>query len=209
MATEVDNIIQGAAEIYLAPKGTAYPAMAEGTTAGTSAGNIGAVGAYASVGHTSEGLEISFEPDYLDAEVDQLLDSAVLFKTSQRVTIATSFSEATLDNLNFVLGQSVTVPAAITTAGSTRALPITGGALGAAPVEKAFFAVGPSVRKGLGSNKFSERHYYNPRVISVEAVSTAVKRNEVSMFPVTFRCLPDSTATGAEYGKIVDRVYGT
>jgi len=31
-------------------------------------------------GFTTEGLEVSYEPDYGEVEVDQLLDSAKLFK---------------------------------------------------------------------------------------------------------------------------------
>jgi hypothetical protein len=214
MAQDVDNIIQGAAQIFLGDKGAAFPTMGAATLPITGAGNMPAAGNYTSVGYTSEGLDITFEPDYLDVEVDQLLDSAALFKTSQKVTIATSFTEATLDNLAFVLGQkaATVVGAALSASGSTRAITIEGGSLGAAPEERAFVAVGPSVREGAfaaTTTKFSERIYYNPRVISVEAVSTAVKRAEASVFPVTFRCLPDSAQTGAEYGKVVDRVYGT
>src|SRR6478735_5664020 len=213
MAQDVDNIIQGAAEIFLGNKGAAFPTMAAATLPITGAGNMPAAGGYTSVGYTSEGLDITFEPDYLDVEVDQLLDSAALFKTSQRVTIATSFTEATLANLAFFLGQKAnTVSGAFAVSGDVRKITINGGALGSAPEERSFVAVGPSVREGSfasGTTKFAERIYYDPRVSSVESVSTAVKRNEASVFPVTFRCLPDSTQTNSEYGKVVDRIYGT
>jgi hypothetical protein len=208
MAQNVDNIIQGAAEIYLAPKGTAQPAY-PGSTADSQKTSLGT---FASVGYTSEGLDITFEPDYLDVEVDTLLDSAALFKTRQRVTIATSFTEATLENLAFVLGQKTsTVSGAQAAAGDVKSITIDGGSLGSAPEERAFLAIGPGPRDvgaGAGTSQAVERIYYAPRVISVESVSVAVKRNEATMFPVTFRCLPDSGASGAEYGKVVDRLYG-
>lgn len=209
MATTVDNIIQGAAKIFMAPKGEAQPSgVANGVSYSTIAGN------WTDVGFTSEGLDLTIEPDYLDVEVDQLLDSAALFKTSQRVTLATSFTESTLANLEFVIGQTGTVAdvsgaPSVGTAGAIRALKVSGGSLGSAPLERAFFAVGPGPRVGTTTTKLSERLYYVPRVISSETVTTGVKRNEASMFPVTFRCLPDSTQVDKEYGVVVDRLYGT
>lgn len=215
MAQEVKNIIAGAAQVFLSDlnsstgKPNALPAFATNASAvggGTGAGTGGTL--WENVGFTSEGLDLSFEPEYLDVEVDQLLDSAALFKTSQKVTIATSFTEASLKNLAFVLGQpSSTYTTAADAAGEYNTLTIKGGELGDAPLVKSFYAVGPSPRTATGNLK-TERVYYHPRVISIESVSTGVKRNEVTMFPVTFRCLPDSDATDAEYGSVIDRLYG-
>lgn len=223
MAGNVRNIIQGGAKVYLGPKGTAFPTFTDASASGT-AGDVETSG-FVDVGHTSEGLDITVEPDYLDVEVDLLLDSAALFKTSQRVTIATSFTEATLENFAFVIGQpdssiaaydktNATDAGALDAPGDYKVLTIDGGALGDEPQERAFVAVGPAPRQEQGSGlewtDHQERVYYAPRVISTETVSTGVKRNEVTMFPVTFRCLPDSgAAAGEEYGKIVDRLYGT
>jgi len=210
MALTTENIIQGAAQIYLGKKGAPFPTSNVAGSSMTASTNMGAApnsttDEYANVGYTSEGLDVSFEPDYLDVEVDQILDSAALFKTSQRVTISTSFTEATLANLAFVLGQGTGTftTNALTADGNSNVLKIEGGSLGAEPLERAFFAVGPGPRDATLK---AERLYYHPRVISVEAVSTGVKRSEATMFPVTFRCLPGSTA-GAEYGKVVDRLY--
>jgi hypothetical protein len=45
----------------------------------------------------------------------------------------------------------------------------------------------------------------------METVSVGVKRNEATVFPVTFRLLPSnvekSRDQNAIYGKIIDRVY--
>jgi hypothetical protein len=208
MAQNVDNIIQGAAEVYL--HATSKTALGAPTAAQS---QKAALNGFVSVGYTSEGLDITFEPDYLDVEVDTLLDSAALFKTKQRVTIATSFTEATLENLAFVLGQKAsTVSGTIAASGDIKSITIDGGALGSAPEERAFMAVGPAPRDlgtTKGAGELTERVYYAPRVISVEQVGVAVKRNEATMFPVTFRCLPDSASTGSEYGKVIDRIYGT
>ena len=220
MAGNTRNIIQGGAKVYLGPQGTAFPSLDTNPDSANTQ-----VGSFVDVGHTSEGLDITVEPDYLDVEVDLLLDSAALFKTSQRVTIATSFTEATLENFAFVIGQpdtsvetydklaAVDAAAPMTTAGDYKELTIDGGALGDEPEERAFLAVGPAPRQDTSGahTDAQERLYYAPRVISTESVATGVKRNEVTMFPVTFRCLPDSEnqPAGQEYGRIVDRLYGT
>lgn len=233
MAGTNTNIIMGGAEIFLSPLNTttgganALPDWASSASA-TVGGTAAATGsqAWVSVGYTSEGLDINVEPEYLDVEVDQLLDSAALFKSGQKITLSTSFTEATLDNLAFVLGQPASdiakysagatpandditdAGAAMDAAGDYRTLTVKGGSLGAAPLIRSFYAVGPSPRGNNTSTLKAERVYYMPFVISQEAVTVAVKRNEASKFPVTFRCLPDAGATaGQEYGKVVDRLY--
>jgi hypothetical protein len=51
-----------------------------------------------------EGVTLNIEPTFNDVMVDQLLDTARLFKTQQRVTVATSLTEATLENLYVAIG---------------------------------------------------------------------------------------------------------
>lgn len=51
------------------------------------------------VGYTNNGLEISFQPDFGEVMVDQLLDTAKIFKQGMKVTLKTTFAEATLENL--------------------------------------------------------------------------------------------------------------
>jgi hypothetical protein len=226
MAGTKNNIIMGGAEIFLAPQPSGVP-VAVPNWVSTASAAVGG-GTWVSVGYTSEGLDLSVEPEYLDVEVDQLLDSAALFKSGQKLTISTSFTEATLDNLAFVLGQPDTdiakysagatvandditdADAAMSAAGDYRVLTVKGGSLGSAPLIRSFYAVGPSPRGANTATKTAERVYYMPNVISQESVTVAVKRNEASQYPVTFRCLPDSgAAAGQEYGKVVDRLYGT
>lgn len=51
------------------------------------------------VGFTQNGISLSFQPDFGEVMVDQLLDVAKMFKQGMRVTLTTSFAEATLENL--------------------------------------------------------------------------------------------------------------
>ena len=182
-----------------------------GATGGIFGGYTGNGVAVTEVGFTSEGIDLSFEPEYSDVEVDQLLDSAILFKNSQRVSFGTTLTEASLENLARAIGQ---VDATGTTLaaqdgvvdsgsgpGSTRTLGIQGGSLGSFPQEKSLLAVANGPRNTAG---VSERIFEAYRAISVESVGVAVKRNEVTAFPVSFRCLPE---VNGGYMRIADRIY--
>ena len=51
--------------------------------------------AYRNVGYTNNGLQITYNPTYDSVTVDQLLDTAKLFKSAMEVMIATEMSEGT------------------------------------------------------------------------------------------------------------------
>jgi hypothetical protein len=56
-------------------------------------------GSFRNVGYTNNGLEIQFQPDFGEVMVDQLLDTAKIFKQGMKVTLKTTLAEATLENL--------------------------------------------------------------------------------------------------------------
>ncbi len=211
MAYNARNIILGAAALYLSKGDSTQADYADGPalpTAPATAGASIATGFEAAnsgwrhAGYTSEGLELAYEPEWTDIEVDQLLDSARIFKTSMRATINTTFVEAQLENLLVAWGQGA---ATYSDAAATTELGIAGGALGDEPVERSLAAVGPAPRSVTG-NVRRERVYYARRVLSVDSVSVAIRRDEATMFPVSFRLLPDGNAPfGREYGLIRDR----
>jgi hypothetical protein len=57
------------------------------------------------VGYTNNGLQITYNPSYGSVTVDQLLDTAKLFKESMEVMLMTEMAEGTLENLVVVFGQ--------------------------------------------------------------------------------------------------------
>jgi hypothetical protein len=94
-------------------------------------------------------------------------------------------------------------------------LGISGGSLGVEPIEHEGIFVGPSPRawtaaSGTSNNngRRRERIYHLRRMLSVESSTHGLKRNEATIFPVTFRLLPGSVS-GAQYGTIRDRVITT
>jgi hypothetical protein len=162
---------------------------------------------YRNVGYTNNGLQITYNPTYGSVTVDQLLDTAKLFKESMEVMIATEMAEGTLENVLAVFGQPTnTLSAALTNSNtSTQTLGLAAGALGVAPVERQLIAVGQGPT-AVGAS--AERVYYARRVLSVQQSQFSLARNNPTTFPVTFRLLPsgDTAYAGQEYGKIIDRV---
>ena len=201
----VDNMEPGTAKVSTANTNRAVPAYNTGasytdTLNSVDLANSGTTGAaYRNVGFTNNGLQITYNPSYGSVTVDQLLDTAKLFKESMEVMIATEMSEGTLENTLVVFGQKKATL-------SSGVLGIEAGALGSAPTERQLIAVGsaPTV-----SSPNSERVYYARRVLSVQQSQFSLARNAATTFPVTFRLLPsgDSAYAGQEYGKIIDRTW--
>lgn len=164
---------------------------------------------FTNVGYTSNGLEIQFQPDFGEVQVDQVLDVAKLYKQGMQVNLNTTFAEATLDNLLFAIaGQTDDLTEDVTTgpfAGSSvannRALNLSAGDIGECPVERGLVAVGPGTGD-CGADEAIERIYVAYRALSIESVTVSAKRDEATMFEVSFRLLPNDDAS---YGKIVDR----
>jgi len=156
------------------------------------------------VGFTMNGIEIQFQPDFGEVTVDQILDVAKLYKQGMQVNLNTTFAEATLKNLLYAIAANTT-DKTTTGGGNNTTLNLTAGEIGSCPVERALVAVGPGTGDCTvgGTNDNKERIYIAHRALSIDNVSVSAKRDEASMFEVSFRLLP---ASNGSYGKIVDRV---
>lgn len=154
-------------------------------------------GDYSNIGYTSNGLELTFQPDFGNVAVDQLLDVARLFKQGMTVNLKTSFAEATLENLLVsIAGNSDDLPSVVSGVHSLR---LSAGDIGDVPLERGLVAVGPGSGSSLDPK---ERIYVAYRALSIDTVSVAAKRDAATEFAVSFRLLPNDNAS---YGKIVDR----
>ena len=183
------------------------PAFSPGASYATTLNNVNQTAGlfgYRNVGFTNNGLQITYNPTYDSVTVDQLLDTAKLFKSAMEVMIATEMSEGTLENIAAVFGQAAsTLSTTGTGTGKKDTLGLEAGALGAAPTERQLIAVGQAP---TASSTTSERVYYARRVLSVQQSQFSLARTTPTTFPVTFRLLPDAAYAGSEYGKIIDRV---
>ena len=205
-----NNIIVGAAALFTYNNG----ALAQ--TIGTVSGPLPAFEAatsykdtladdvdFTNVGYTSNGIELTFQPSFGEVQVDQVLDVARLFKDGMQVSLATSFAEATLENLLVAVAANVNDLDELSTATGigtgSQSFDINSGELGDVPLERGIVAVGP----GTGDPSVEkERIYIGYRALSIENVVASAKRDAASMFDVTFRMLP---LDDGMYGKIVDR----
>jgi len=209
------NIIVGAAALFTYNDGMLtdadLPAYADGKSfkdslsgySGQLSGDATKAANFRNVGYTMNGLEIQFQPDFGEVAVDQVLDVAKLFKQGMQVNLNTTFAESTLENLLFAIagkGDESANPD-LTTVSGNPTLNLSAGDIGECPVERGLVAVGPGTGDcAIGSEL--ERIYVAYRALSIENVSVSAKRDEATMFEVSFRLLPNDDAS---YGKIVDR----
>lgn len=216
MALNKKNIIVGAARVYLGPStsataslaaskpafvgGTRYTTTMAGADGSTTTGVATLVTNWREVGYTQDGLEVATDPSFGEIEVDQLLDSAKIFKDGMTLSISTTFAEATLENLLIAWGQAATTLSSVGV--FENELAIEGGTLGSAPLERGLIAVGNAPENASGAT-YGERVYQAYRVLSVEATTIANSRAEASTIPVTFRALP---ADNGRYGSVRDRL---
>lgn len=154
---------------------------------------------YRNVGYTMNGLEVVFQPDFGEVQVDQVLDVAKLYKQGMQVNLNTAFAESTLENLLFAIAG---VDGDLTSVDGNDTLNLSAGDIGECPVERGLVAVGPGTGDCAIGDEI-ERVYVAYRALSIENVTVSAKRDEPSMFEVSFRLLPND---GASYGKIVDRI---
>ncbi len=153
---------------------------------------------FRNVGYTMNGLELQFQPDFGEVSVDQVLDVAKLYKQGMQVNLNTTFAESTLENLLFALASKDTN---LSTVAGNPTLNLSAGDIGECPVERGLVAVGPGTGDCAASDQI-ERVYVAYRALSIESVTVGAKRDEATMFEVSFRLLPNDSAS---YGKIVDR----
>jgi hypothetical protein len=196
-----NQIIVGAAQLFVSESGplqwsgsvynfsgsgsvSSIPAFSDGDLY---ADTVDVAANWRNVGYTMNGLEVQFQPDFGEVQVDQLLDVAKLYKQGMQVNMVTAFAEATLENLVVAIAAAEGDYDDEALDGPT--LDITAGELGAVPVERAIIAVGPGSGdpSATGANKV-ERVYVGHRVLSIENVTMSAKRDEPSMYEVTFIC---------------------
>ena len=210
------QIIVGAAAMFVStsaefdPTNTspALPDFVAGTSYRETLSNSSVV---RNVGYTMNGLELQFQPDFGEVQVDQLLDVAKLYKQGMQVNLATAFAEATLENLLVAIAASANSlakdvkldnPLETGTTNFADVLELKSGDIGECPVERGLVAIGPGTGDCAAGSSI-ERIYVAYRALSIENVTVSAKRDEASMFEVSFRLLP---ANNGSYGKIVDRL---
>lgn len=193
MAVNVANIVVGEATIKLGPSANAT--------------SIAAMDNFADVGATQNGVEISWEPDIVDIEIDQYGDAAKLIQSKVKVMVKTTLAEATLNNLAIAWnyddetgGDDIKANLAGSGANTNTFL---FGSQNVYPREKGLVIIGSA--PGSSAAAIKTRSYYTKRAVSMESSMISMKRAEATMFAVGFRILPKTEDTNYEYGKIIDQ----
>ena len=180
-------------------------------------GNVIGSASWHDVGATQNGIEMSWEPNMVDIEVDQFGDAARVIQSKIKVMIKTSLAEVTLSNLSMVWGYTgaygstaatSTTPGLISesfTAGaSTGASNVLNvGIHGASPEERFIRVIGPASGYDAQTNQRT-RTFVATRSLSASTSAGSWQRNDNYKLPVEFRILPDQSKTGKEYGTITD-----
>jgi len=93
------NIIVGAAQLFTANTTLTEAAIPAFEGGERFADTLEADTAnFRNVGYTMNGLELVFQPDFGEVQVDQVLDVAKLYKQGMQVNLNTAFAVATLEN---------------------------------------------------------------------------------------------------------------
>jgi len=194
MAITTANIVVGEATVEIGESGTAFASLTD-------------------VGATMEGVELSWEPDMVDIEVDQFGDAAKVIQSRVKVMIKTTLAEATLTNLAHAWNYSSTTASTDsatadivtdldTVSGASATKTFKFGIENVYPYEKVLQITGNA--PGTTASTTLKRIFQTKRAVSYSASSHSMKRAEAVAFPVEFRILPNSTDTNYEYGKIID-----
>ena len=198
------NIIVGAASFFVADAPLDAASLPAFVSAESYRETLADDVNFTNVGYTMNGLELTFAPDFGEVQVDQLLDVAKLYKQGMTVNMNTAFAEATLENLLIALAYGDDKISGSKSTSSGLVLDLSAGDLGECPVERGIIAVGPGTGDCADSDQI-ERVYAAYRALSIESVTVSAKRDEASMFEVSFRLLPEDAS--ASYGKVIDRTW--
>jgi hypothetical protein len=161
--------------------------------------------ALSDIGATQGGVEISWEPDMVDIEIDQYGDAAKVIQSKVKVMLKTTLAEATLNNLAIAWSYDRADNGADIKVNNDGANTKTFlfGSQSVYPYEYALQIVGNA--PGSTASVTKTRKFNTKRAVSFESSMISMKRAEATMFAVSFRILPNPVDTGYEYGKIIDQ----
>jgi len=158
------------------------------------------------VGATNGGVEISWEPDMVDIEIDQYGDAAKVIQSKVKVMVKTTLAEATLNNLATAWSYDNATGGAdiISNNDGANTKTLLFGTQSVYPFEYALQVTGNA--PGSTASVTKTRKFNTKRAVSFTSSMLSMKRAEATMFEVSFRILPVTADAGYEYGKIIDQV---
>lgn len=167
------NIIAGPAELYGAIFGATEPLDTAVATALTAP--------WASLGGTDDGVTLNVAHEWMNLRMDQIIDSPGKRKTGRVIQVATNLVEGTLENLQLALAEANAIGSGGTGGTAYRSLELGGDDASAEPPYTAL------ILRGKAPNG-KRRLFICRKVLQVEDVETAYKKDDQNLIPVTFEC---------------------
>lgn len=160
MSVTSTNLIQGPATLYVGAFGVEEPATVD-TAPGAG---------WTDVGGTKDGVELIVAKSYAVLTVDQIVDEVGRTVTERKVSVKTVLAEATLGNLARVLNETAPTGGVFTPDSGLDAF---------SPAYQAILLDGIAPG-GL------RRRVIVRKVLSIDSVGTAYKKDGMTVLPVTF-----------------------
>ncbi len=164
------NILAGPAALYVGDYGAVEPAD-------TAVNAAPAASAWRDLGATNDGLTVTVGQEFFVMTVDQVPDVVGRRMTQRDVRFATNLAEATLDNLAMVVNDAESASGA-----GYRSVTFGYGLSAMFPTYRA------SIVDGYAPGISKRRRFIARKVLSVESVETAYKKDGMTLYPVTFGC---------------------
>lgn len=165
MGVTSTNLTAGAGTIVRGTFGATEPAAGAAFDGAT----------WTDVGGTNDGVTVSVSVDYLELEVDQLIETPERRVTKRETTIATNLAETTLDNL----AASLNAPAPAAAVAGVRTLELPGDLTGYRPTYSAIGFDGPGVNGGVS-------RVIGRKMLSTEGTEFAYQKDAERVFSVTW-----------------------
>jgi hypothetical protein len=172
VAVTTTNLIAGPATLYTAPFGTAEPADSAVNSAPSAS-------TWTDAGGTQDGVQITVKREFMEMDVDQVVDMPGRRLTSRDTQVKTNLAEPTLANLKAVLnGGTITASAAYQTYDPDDTVAAT------QPPYTAVLLDGYAPQTAAAATM--RRRLIVRKCLSIEDVETSYKKDEMNLFPVTF-----------------------
>lgn len=167
MAVTTTNLTAGAGTVYAGAFGATEPTGAAAPSAHTD------------VGATTDGVTVSVSTDFLELEVDQLIETPERRVTKREVTLATNLAETTLENLAVVLNEAKPAAATGTGASSVQSLELAGDLTAYKPNYSSIIFDGPG--PGNSVNRVIGR-----KLLSTEGTEFAYQKDSERVYSATW-----------------------
>lgn len=182
MAVAPFEIIAGPANVWIAPTGTAFPAV-----------NAAPGGGWTALGYTDGGITVTHEQDITQLMVDQLTIPVKTIRTTEGITVEFSLAQLTLERYLY----AINAPTVVTTAGppATKEIPLQQGDV---VRTRALLVRGPSPYGDWNMQ------YELPVVYQAENPSVTFTRDDKAVLATSFTALADTgAAPGSQFGRLI------